>query len=184
MGLDMYLSKKTYVKNWSFEKPEEHKKVTVKIGNKLHQTIQPKRVSYIIEDVAYWRKANHIHQWFVDNVQEGEDDCKEYYVSRDDLQTLLDTCIKVLDNSKLVKGNIEKVMEIEKNGKLIEKEKEIQKIEDPSTAIELLPTQEGFFFGGTDYDEYYYNDLVYTRDTLTELLKEKDSGDFYYQSSW
>jgi hypothetical protein len=36
----------------------------------------------------------------------------------------------------------------------------------PGVAKELLPTQAGFFFGSTDYDEYYYEDLVYTRDLL------------------
>ena len=31
--------------------------------------------SRIIEQVGYWRKANQIHNWFVENVQDGEDDC-------------------------------------------------------------------------------------------------------------
>ncbi len=30
---------------------------------------------------------------------------------------------------------------------------------DPSKAEELLPTQSGFFFGGTEYDEYYMNSI-------------------------
>ena len=42
--------------------------------------------------VAYWRKANHIHKWFVDHVQDGNDDCEEYRVTRDQLQLLLDNC--------------------------------------------------------------------------------------------
>ncbi len=44
------------------------------------------KVTYIIEDCGYWRKANGIHAWFVQNVQEGEDDCKEYYVSQSKLE--------------------------------------------------------------------------------------------------
>jgi hypothetical protein len=55
-------------------------------------------------------------------------------------------------------------------------------IKDPSVARELLPTGSGFFFGGTDYDEYYYNDLVETQKMLEELLLEED-GEFYYRSS-
>lgn len=50
--------------------------------------------------VAYWRKANHIHKWFVDHVQDGNDDCEEYRVSRDQLQLLLDNCKLVLMNKE------------------------------------------------------------------------------------
>ena len=36
----------------------------------------------------YWRKANAIHQWFVANVQNEEDDCGVYEVSHDQLKRL------------------------------------------------------------------------------------------------
>ena len=45
---------------------------------------------------AYWRKANQIHKWFVDNVQDGNDNCGEYYVSHDQLKELLTTCRQAL----------------------------------------------------------------------------------------
>jgi hypothetical protein len=51
--------------------------------------------------VAYWRKANQIHKWFVDNVQDGEDDCREYSVDREQLQKLLETCTKVKADGSL-----------------------------------------------------------------------------------
>jgi cobyrinic acid a,c-diamide synthase len=60
-------------------------------------------------------------------------------------------------------------------------------IEDSTLAQELLPTCEGFFFGGTDYDEYYYNDLVETKEMLTKLLEEDTEGsmvDYEYWASW
>ena len=38
--------------------------------------------------VAYWRKANAIHGWFVDNIQDGVDDQNEYYVSKEKLEEL------------------------------------------------------------------------------------------------
>ena len=56
-------------------------------------------------------------------------------------------------------------------------------IEDPSLAKELLPTGEGFFFGSNDYDEYYLQDLIDTKEILEKALKHKD-GEFYYDSSW
>ena len=53
--------------------------------------------------VAYWRKANQIHKWFVDHVQNGNDDCEEYRVTRDQLQLLLDNCKLVLINKEEAK---------------------------------------------------------------------------------
>jgi hypothetical protein len=99
MGLDMYLSKKTYVQNWDHHTPEERHEVIVKRGGKLVESIKPERVSYIEEQVGYWRKANHIHNWFVQNVQNGEDNCKPYYVDIADLMNLLDMCKQVKKKS-------------------------------------------------------------------------------------
>jgi hypothetical protein len=60
--------------------------------------LQPKEVSF---RVMYWRKANAIHRWFVNNVQDGVDNCAEYYVSEEDLISLRDICVEVLsDNTK------------------------------------------------------------------------------------
>jgi hypothetical protein len=44
----------------------------------------------------YWRKANAIHAWFVENVQAGVDDCKEYYVEREQLEELMNLCASVI----------------------------------------------------------------------------------------
>jgi hypothetical protein len=44
---------------------------------------------------------------------------------------------------------------------------------------------EGFFFGSTDKDEYYYEEVKRTSDGLQKLFKElDDSWSFYYRSSW
>ena len=104
MGLDMYLTKKTSVRNWEFTDEKERHAVSVKKGGKLVKHIQAERVSKIVEDVGYWRKANAIHGWFVDNVQDGTDDCGTYSVSRESLKELLGLVNEVLEASKLVKG--------------------------------------------------------------------------------
>ena len=85
MGLDMYLNKKTYVGN-EYRKPDQMVLVTMPTNEKdatfkIHEPIKTERVSEITERVGYWRKANHIHKWFVDNVQGGNDDCGDYLVS-------------------------------------------------------------------------------------------------------
>lgn len=152
MGLDMYLYRKTYVKNWNHTKPESRNEITIKINRIVRLDIKTEGISYIVEEVAYWRKANHIHKWFVDNVQNGKDECEETYVSREKLIALLEACQTA--------------------------------IEEPSKKEQVLPTKSGFFFGSTEYDEYY---LGHTKDTikiLTALLAEENDGDFYYRSSW
>ena len=61
-----------------------------------------------------------------------------------------------------------------------------QVLEDNSKAPELLPTMEGFFFGSTDYDEYYVNDIKDTIDIVTKVLETTDFEKemVYYVSSW
>ena len=150
MGLDMYLDKRTYVKQWDYI--DEAKQYTVEVTRGGEPTsIDPKKVKYIIEEAGYWRKANAIHKWFVDNIQDGVDDCRDAYAERRDLQTLLDLCrIVIIDKSK---------------------------------AEQLLPSTSGFFFGNTEYDEWYYNDIQNTIEILEKAL-EYEAGDYYYSSSW
>lgn len=56
-----------------------------------------------------------------------------------------------------------------------------QVLKDHSKAKELLPTQDGFFFGSTEYDEYYFDDL---QDTINMLQDTKPEDEFVYQASW
>lgn len=183
MGLDMYLSKRTYVKNWKHTKPEhKHEIIVKKAGKPTH--VKPERIAEISEDVAYWRKANQIHNWFVKNVQNGVDNCGHYHVSREQLKELVETCEKVLAASKLVKGKV-KNGETLKDGEWIPVMEDGKLIKDSSVAQELLPTGSGFFFGSTEYNEYYVQDLKETIEQVNAILAEgEDSGDFYYHSSW
>jgi hypothetical protein len=176
----MYLSKKTYVKNWKHEPTRYH--VMVDENGTRRTDIKPERIAYVVEEVAYWRKANAIHRWFVTNVQDDIDDCGAYPVSREQLQMLKENCDKVLAASKLVNAKI-KTAERYEHGAWIPILEDGKAIDDASVAKELLPTEEGFFFGSTDYDQYYYEDIAQTRDTLEELLAEP-GDEFEYSSSW
>lgn len=96
MGLDMYLSAKRYL--WSFNEHDKAlaDKIDAEIGlNSLGRTKEISREAF------YWRKAWAIHHWFVVNAQYGEDDCKEYWVERYQLQELLDTLKRVDQNPSL-----------------------------------------------------------------------------------
>jgi len=188
MGLDMYLTKKTYI-GAQYDHMKVKGRVQITAGDKK-VPIKFKRVQEITESVAYWRKANAIHSWFVENVQSGKDDCEEYPVSIEQLKELVSLCKKVKESVKLVDGTIN-------NGYTFENgvEKPIlakgKVIVDASEAEDLLPTQGGFFFGSTDYDEYYMQDVDDTIKLLEPLIKEiekeKESNVYstiYYQSSW
>lgn len=154
MGLDMYLNAKAYVKDWAHNFPNgEIPETTVaQVTAKLLGLPSGINVTTVAAEGMYWRKANAIHRWFVENVQGGEDECEPHEVSRRQLQELIDLCKEVLaDNSK---------------------------------AEDLLPTTSGFFFGNTDYDNWYFEDLQRTVDGLTKCLALPESFYFEYQSSW
>ena len=109
MGLDMYLHAKKYVEkvNWQgLRDNEELSYDSPEVINPLWKDIvDTAQMSEVAEDIygvnvevtcAYWRKANQIHKWFVDNVQRGVDDCGDYYVSQDKLKALLDLVNRAL----------------------------------------------------------------------------------------
>lgn len=95
MGLDMYLMKDIYV-----GAQYKHNNVTgtldiIADGKPLG--INLANVASIREATYSWRKSNHIHDWFVENVQDGQDDCKEYDVSFEKLMELKELCKKALE---------------------------------------------------------------------------------------
>lgn len=145
----MYLNKRTYVQYWEHNGDANYEVKVTKGGNPTN--INPKKVKYVIEEAGYWRKQNQIHRWFVENVQKGVDNCGDYYVDRDDLETLLKLCQKVKADNSLADG--------------------------------LLPSASGFFFGGTSYDEWYFDGIDNTITILEEALSD-ERGEYYYSSSW
>jgi len=150
MGLDMYLSKKTYVKNWAHK--EDKHRVVVTTNDQTRLDIKPERVTDVVEEVMYWRKVNAVHAWFVENVQDGIDECQESSVTIEQLDKLATICEKVVRDKN----------------------------------PELLPSQGGFFFGSTEYDEYYYQEIEDTAKVLREEIKnnQEDYPEYFYQASW
>jgi hypothetical protein len=159
MGLDMYLEARRYVSGYKHSGEEENELFRQIVDAVDMGEIHDERFATVSVNVAYWRKANAIHDWFVREVQDGEDDCKTYFVSREKLMELEELCRRVVQSG------------------------------EPEVAKELLPTASGFFFGDTSYDEYYFEQIEWTAQRLAELLiKFPESGmrgvDFYYNSSW
>ena len=156
MGLDMYLTGKRYISKHfnegDTERAEAIQKLFPELAGKQGRWGDESPVKQVEIEAGYWRKANQIHDWFVREVQGGEDNCAPYYVAREQLLELKKLCEQVLA--------------------------------DRSKAAELLPTASGFFFGGTDYDDWYFQDLEQTIRIIDDALALPTSWDFEYRSSW
>lgn len=158
MGLDMYLTAEKYVSGYSEAATRD------KILGALEDCppLRENGAHAIVNvNVAYWRKANAIHKWFVDNLQDGEDDCRKAFVPLDELRDLVGLCETLLGKR------------------------------DAELAEEYLPTESGFFFGDTEYGDWYWDCLQATVDQVKPLLMwfdEDDSRrfgwDVHYQASW
>lgn len=171
MGLDMYLQKKVFPSiNYKKEQEDIRFEVVIYDQNKKTGTFTTKSTSSYTIGETYWRKANAIHDWFVENIQDGQDDCERYEVDGEMLTELKQLCKKILEEK--AEHGIEPAIEL---------------------AQGLLPTSEGFFFGDTDYSEYYFHTLEETIEQLEELEKIKIPTNiegahfieyYEYQSSW
>lgn len=84
-----------------------------------------------------------------------EINCSPIVLSEDDIQELYDIC------DQLVKAH------------------------DENLCKELLPTCSGFFFGSTEYDEWYYEDLKLTMDILNRAMEETDwDTEIVFYDAW
>jgi hypothetical protein len=94
MGLDMYLYKRKYVKNWEHTPEEDRHTVTVEHkGKVLTQWDNP---IYITKEVAYWRKFNALHGFIVEHFNNGKDDCSPIPLNLEDLKTIHNQLVKTI----------------------------------------------------------------------------------------
>lgn len=141
---------------------------------------------HIMEEVGYWRKANQIHNFFVENVQDGEDDCSYHNeCTKEILEDLLDKCYKVLTGSIMMIGQVKNGQQYV-DGEWVYCMEPGKVIINPEVAEELLPSCRGFFFGSTEYDEYYMQDIEDTIKIIKNVLATTDfeTQMLAYCSSW
>lgn len=107
-------------------------------------------------ELMYWRKANQIRRWSVDHLNDFDpsDNLGKYDVSREVLQDLIDDIDYVLEDESIER------------------------------AEEVMPTNSGFFFGSTEYDEHYFDSLRYTREQIQEILDTTSEEDEIYYTEW
>lgn len=99
MGLDMYLTrtykfdKKKVKVDFTASRPPKNIDINQKNATEnIVLNISSEYITELQESVGYWRKAHSIHEWFVENVQKGEDDCGEYVVPIEKIKELKKLC--------------------------------------------------------------------------------------------
>lgn len=253
MGLDSYL----YIK-------KEHKTDTLrnilnlaKTNKQLQETLSKEdldsleelsQTAYIdtVQEIAYWRKANQIHNYFIQECGGGEDNGQSIYVCLADLKELVRRCKKIIKtvqytedwihNGTLFGSDDKEIFYLDDDTQLpLEEIKKLIQQNDPRITVqkddgspfftlwrnkehtekadcflnsdnrtrieyyilgktisntelaeELLPTTSGFFFGSTEYNEYYIQDLEDTIKQLEPIIKKEHSPftSFRYEASW
>ena len=166
MGLDMHLYERTYCPSvYVGRKKDKQTNFTTKVWDYQENSkkVKFKDVAYITCRKAYWRKANAIHQFFLDkcrgNLDESDCNGRDLYVEKSDLKELKQICEEL----------------IKLKGKAFVKR-----------AKELLPTADGFFWGLTEYNQYYKQNLKRTIKVLNGLnLEDGDwTVDYIYNADW
>lgn len=109
-------------------------------------------------EVAYFRKVNFLLPFFG-----YEENCSDIEISKEQVENLINTCEHILSSKK--------------SGL------------DEDTLTELvqntLPTEGGFFFGSTEYDEWYFKDVEYVLKQFTNVLNETDwENETLYMHCW
>lgn len=162
MGLDMYLKASKYVSGHSFSGNDNNNLYAAMLaacGLTVDDIDRGTPSGQIEFTVAYWRKANAIHNWFITECANGDDDCRPVYVPREKLEELVTTCQEAITQYEA--GNKEQ-------------------------AGEILQPVGGFFFGNTDIDEWYLQDLKLTVEQVGKVLNNPKfkNWDFTYRASW
>ena len=153
MGLDVYFIK---------EKKSDWNKVNFG-GSK--KTVSGDGYESKGENIAHFRKVNFLVKFF--NYTEN---CSYRLVTRSEIESLRKNCLKLarFEPCKVqfsIFNNFRSAPEMTYS-------KDAKKI-----ASETLPTMEGFFFGSTDYDEHYFEQikevLVFTDYALENVANDE-----------
>ena len=164
MGLDMYFfARKTTYKSFSkWDEPDRANEVNYPEDLKTFSDyIYDRNFKSVqtetIYQIGYFRKFNALHGYIVKTFANGIDNCQAILLHKEDVEQIK----KVLDDVLNAHQQVEK-------------------------AKEILPTQSGFFFGETDYDEFYFNEAKVAADLMQSFLDNFDFENYQlvYQASW
>ena len=198
MGLDQYITIRHKSTNNSYKKFDDYWKMDREERKGIREPKEPCKDLTI----AYFRKHNMIHGWFVKNIQNGNDDCGRYEISVKDLKNLLSVCEKVM--TFVTKTPRPPKIYIDPEGIEYEcKQYDEYKISEEGMEYvkENLPIMDGFFFGGREYDDDYFwcvenaikeiNFVIQiTEKNYFRIYTDKETGKYTgdwvmeYSSSW
>lgn len=103
-------------------------------------------------ELAYFRKVNFLVK-FMENYEELEN-CTPMTLTKELVEELIESCDKVINLYETTENKID----FEKGAK------------------EILPTTAGFFFGSTDYDDWYIDNVKDVKKEMeTNVLPEFDT---------
>lgn len=116
---------------------------------------EKERNSEEVSEIGYWRKANQIRAFFASYALE-----------------------LIGENIEMLAVNKEMLLELKRriNCCLTERNENI--------SSELLPTSQGFFFGSSEYDEWYYQDLEATLPIIEEALTAINNNNLVFYGEW
>ncbi len=161
MGLDMYLYLERY-DSVIYHEPNSAEKAKAlyppELGKLAERNLNHNFLSRLTKyQVAYWRRAYAIHQWFADNCGNGDDNCEFMYVGVEQAKELLRLINEVLEHP-------------EKADLLL-----------PNQFFEYSNSM-----AKGEYDKWYFNDLRYTKEVLEDVipLAEGLTYDIYYRASY
>lgn len=111
------------------------------------------------DEVHYWSKANSIHNWILKETGTSSD----FNAGDNDIEITKDMLIKFVEQAKTV-----------------------LKDRSDETSARLIPSCSGYFFGSTEYDEWYYDDIKDTAEKFLELVNTFDFEGYklLYSCSW
>lgn len=158
MWLDMYAEERHYISRHS-----KNETLIEEIWDKNYELLANRWFNYIFKQSMYWRKAYWIHDYFVDNLQEWSDDCKDYYIPERIMKDLLNRIKKILKEHKKWGDGWIKIAE--------------ELLPKPPFSPEYKEWEE------EDGTPHYIQSLKDTKEWLKEALNDVGKIDYYYSSS-
>ena len=150
MGLDIYFHK---------TKRTEWNEVKSKIDafNELPEEEQTKQYesetyptkNFDPDEIGYFRKVNFLMEFF-----HYEGNCEYQEIAKSELEALQDACLEI---SKMKPSQVVYVKAEHQWDK--DRVETVLSETDKARCAEILPTQSGFFFGNTDYNQWYLDDV-------------------------
>jgi len=162
MGLDMYLYRHQYVSGYAWQREDEKNQAEVQLFDSLVNLL----------GVVPAAHSPHLTA----------DVCVGYWRKANAIHKWFCNLDGGKDECQKIPVSVEQLRELRNLCDLV--------LLQPAVASEILPTQDGFFFGSYDYDEWYMDDMKNTITMIDEILKDVplDANpwdySFYYQASW